>query len=338
MKKTYALVLLVAGFLIWQHGHDILRGSDRATHDTMETREQQDVQREKEEPSSKAHTYPDFYRGIYLNVVSSSNMEKLKGFVELAKRSHINAFVMDVQSSRYQKSVVPAENIEYCHNNGIHTIARVVMFPDGLRYYPISQQIIEKRLDVVESAAKAGFKEIQFDYIRFNDSDSTRHVPLQKKYEFIQNIMRQARERLKPYDVKIAVDVFGRIPLNQNDIIGQKMEVFDEVVDIISPMAYPSHYWNNRLKYDPYYTVKWTSSEAKKRAKKAEIVTWIQAFQMHLGTVPYKKYVREQIRAVHDAEIKGFIMWNARQQYAVPLQAARDYYASQGTIAENEPR
>jgi len=276
------------------------------------------------------YKFPEFYRGIYLNIVSSRNLDKLKEFVELAKDSNINAFVMDVQGSNYRKSIVPIENVQYCIDNGIHPIARVVIFPDGLKNWPVSEDYLRGKLDIAESASKSGFKEIQFDYIRFDDSNKNRHLTNAQRYKFIEDFLIRARKQLEPYNVKIAADVFGRIPLNKNDIIGQQMESMDKVVDFICPMAYPSHYtWSKNLQTDPYHTVYITSKRAKERAKNAEIVTWIQAFQMKLYGMPYDKYINEQIRAVHDAGIRGYLLWNARQDYVVPFRVVKEYYKAQ---------
>jgi len=180
----------------------------------------------------------------------------------------------------------------------------------------------------------SGFREIQFDYIRFNDSPALRHVSKKTKYAFIESFLQKAKESLKEYNVKIAADVFGRIPLNNNDIIGQKMESLDKVVDIICPMAYPSHYtWKRKgrskyfLQHNPYYTVEWTSRRAKERTKNASIVAYLQAFKHRMPrNMTFDKYITEQIKAVHDTGIKGFLLWNARQDYKVPFRAMKLYY------------
>lgn len=77
---------------------------------------------------------------------------------------------------------------------------------------------------------------------------------------------------------------------------------------------------------DPYFTVYTTSKKAKDRVKNAQIVSYIQAFRMKLYDIPYEKYISDQIRAVHEAEIKGFLMWNARQDYKVPLKVVKSFY------------
>ncbi|HOO70933.1 MAG TPA: putative glycoside hydrolase [Spirochaetota bacterium] len=288
-------------------------------------------------PQNTAYQYPEFYRGIYLNVYSARNFDKLKFFINKAKEAGINTLVMDVQSSKYQKCIVPAEHVQYCKDQGIHAIARIVVFPEGLKHYPVSREIINEKMDIAESACINGFREIQFDYIRFNDSKKLKYLSQEDRYRFIEGLLLKMRNHLKKYNALIAADIFGRIPLNRNDLIGQRMEGLDKVVDIICPMAYPSHYtWSKKLQNDPYYTVLITSKNARERTKEARIVTYIQAFQMKLGTIPYRKYIREQIRAIHDAGVKGFIFWNARQEYDVPLEVTAGYYSKEVILSEKE--
>ncbi len=276
-----------------------------------------------------AYKFPAFYRGIYLTVDSARSTEKLIRLVAMSKDACINAMVMDIHTSRYDICQVSRENVEYCVKNGIHPIARIVVFPDGLKRFPVPENELQARIALAEKACQNGFREIQFDYIRFNDYGVLRNLTLQQKYDFIEGFLGRARNQLKKYDAKIAADVFGRIPLNSKDSIGQRMEGLDRVVDIICPMAYPSHYtWSKKMMADPYYTVFLTSKRAKERVKNAEIVTYIQAFKMKLGAsgMTYDRYIGEQIRAVHDSGVKGYLMWNARQDYVIPLQVVKNYY------------
>ena len=289
---------------------------------------------------SRIYTYPDFYKGIYLTVDSARNFEKLKSFVAAAKDASMNTIVMDVQTSKGKTCMVPREHVEYCMQNGIHPVARVVCFPDGLKVYPLPEGIVTDRLSAARSSCEMGFKEIQFDYIRFNDSGRLARLTLAQRYEIVEGILREARQELAKYNVRIAADIFGRIPHNRADIIGQRMEGLDDVVDIICPMAYPSHYWTRKMQHSPYDTVFATSKKADERTKKAEIVTYIQAFKMKMPPdMLFGTYVQEQIRAVHDANIRGFILWNARQDYAEPLHAVKDFYqkrTASGNVADKK--
>lgn len=284
-------------------------------------------------PKGSSYEFPDFYRGLYLANDSACNPGRFRSFFEVAVQSHINTLVMDVQTSSHKERMVPAAHVSECVAYGIHPVARVVVFPGGLAAYPPSEESLREILRIAERAAKAGFREIQFDYIRFSDEGRRaarlKSVSLQERYRFIESFLARARTLLAPYGVRIAADIFGRVPHNTNDRIGQKMEVFDRHVDVICPMAYPSHYWTKKLRHDPYGTVLWTSTEADRRTGKAAIVTWIQAFKMrHPPGMSMASYIQRQIQAVHDAKVSGFLLWNARQDYDIALKAVKDFYGA----------
>lgn len=294
-----------------------------------------------EQAATKSYAYPEFYRGIYLNVASGRDASKLRQYLEAAKASMINTIVIDVQSGTSETCQIPAENVALCREYGMHPVARVVVFADGLSVWPVPSSVIQNRLSVAEDACKKGFREIQFDYIRFTDYTVRGKVTLSERYAFIEGFLAHAKEHLKPYNVKIAADIFGRVPLNSNDYIGQRVEGLDKVVDIICPMAYPSHYtWSKKLMADPYYTVYLTSKRARERSKKADIVTYIQAFQMKIGMsgLSFDKYIEAQIKAVHDAKVRGYILWNARNDYRVPLATVRNYYYDASRISKSNAK
>ncbi len=280
-----------------------------------------------------AYRFPLFYKGFYLTTEVGANIKKLEPFIEKAKAAGLNTVVLDVQNSRYSECMVPRENVEFCIKNGFHPIARIVCFPDGLKTFPVPEASLQEKISLAENACKSGFKEIQFDYIRFNDYGILRQLTLQQKYDFIQNFLSRARKSLEKYEVKIAADVFGRIPLNKQDEIGQNMEVFDKVVDVICPMAYPSHYtWSMDLMSNPYHTVFTTSKRARERVKNADIVTYIQAFKYkhELSKLSFEKYIEDQIRGVHDSEVRGYLLWNARHEYDTAFDVVKGYYSRDG--------
>ncbi|MDA3900487.1 MAG: hypothetical protein PF637_08210 [Spirochaetes bacterium] len=295
------------------------------------------------ESRSESYDFPEFYKGIYLNVNTGRNNALLNDYIKKSRESGINTFVVDVQRGRRDTCEIPESHVRLMKDNGIHPVARIVCFDQGITRLPINPEKLERIYKITENTAKAGFKEIQFDYIRFADRSTTiidgksvkmSHV---EKYDFIQNLLKTARARIKDYDVRIAADVFGRIPwlsAERHDTIGQKMENFDKVCDVILPMAYPSHYWNDRANGKnyialPYKTVFKTSVMAREKTERALIVSWIQAFQLKIkpSGLTYAQYIEEQIRACHDAEIEGFIMWNARQDYRVPFEVMKSYYS-----------
>lgn len=288
------------------------------------------------------YQYPDFYKGIYLNYTSGMNRSILNSFVEKSKRSGINTFVIDVQPAPSQICPIPESHVKLLLDNGIHPIARIVCFDQGLRRLPVPEGKIEQIYKIAESAAQKGFKEIQFDYIRFADQSNTtvhgvtKKLSPEEKYEFVEGLLGGARERLRPYNVRTAADIFGRIPWlasSGHDVIGQKVENLDKVVDVICPMAYPSHYWHDKESginwiNTPYETVHKTAKMAKEKADNAIIVTYIQAFEIKVQQtgLSYAEYIKKQIEAVHDTDTGGYIMWNARQVYTVPFEVTKAYY------------
>src|SRR5262245_52909788 len=100
--------------------------------------------------------------------------------------------------------------------------------------------------DLGLAAAKAGFDEIQFDYVRFpSDGDvwniQYRHQVNEKKGITIGRFAKYASRRLHRAGVRVGADVFG-LAANHNLGIGQVPRKIARYVDTISPMAYPSHY------------------------------------------------------------------------------------------------
>jgi hypothetical protein len=287
------------------------------------------------EPARKADLKepPAFFKGIYLNSHHGGTRTLLEKHVAEAARHGINAIVLDMQDSVvFRPSIPPAAHVQLCLSNGLWPIARIVVFPYGLKEYPVPAAHIESRMVLARKAAALGFREVQFDYIRFEDSGRLRHVPREQRFAVVEGFLRTARAELSRSGVYTSADIFGRIPLNQNDPIGQRMEGLDEVVDFILPMAYPSHYdWSRYLMANPYFTVYDTAVKGNARLKKAQQVMYIQGFEMrirHSGlTLPV--YIAHQIKACHDAGTRGYIVWNADQRYGPTYAGMRLHYSGQ---------
>ncbi len=331
-KDVTIAALLIANIMM---GYTVVKSqnTDNVEQKENSTKNEKDDQAAGRDPKKiPLYTFPSFYRGIYLTTDTACSPAKFKRIFDAAKSSNINVLGMDVQTGSPRERMVPAEHVKMCLDNGIHPVARVVVFPGGLASYPCPDAYIENILDIAENAASVGFKEIQFDYIRFSDEgrhrESLRTVSLKTRYEFIENFFKRARTRLESYGVRIAADVFGRIPHNNDDAIGQKLEVLDPLIDVISPMAYPSHYNRPSYNNNPYATVKETSSLTLNRMKNAQVVPYIQAFKMKQPVdMSFIEYIKQEIKAVHDVNAHGFFLWNARQDYVEPLRAVKEFYS-----------
>ncbi|MGB8481312.1 MAG: putative glycoside hydrolase [Acidobacteriaceae bacterium] len=240
------------------------------------------------------------------------------------------------------------------HQAGIYTIARIVVFKDnplatfrtdlavkrpngslfrdreGLAWVdPFQAEVRKYNIDIAIEAAQAGFDEIQFDYLRFPDvSQKLRFAkdPTEaSRVEGIDRFLTEAHDRLIPYNVFLAVDIFGYVCWNTNDTgIGQQLEHIANLVDYLSPMVYPSGY-----KYGipgcqkpvshSYDIVRDTLENARKRVNIPTIRfrPWLQGFRDYaFDRRPFgAAELAEQARAANDFGSDGWMLWNPRNRY-----------------------
>ncbi len=231
------------------------------------------------------------------------------------------------------------------HRAGLYLVGRVVTFEDpitsvahpdlaihtangsvwrtnaGLGWLnPYSRAAWKYDVDVAAAAAKAGFDEIQFDYVRFPSDGDIADIRYpgphtQPMGETIAAFLAYAARRLHPLGVRVSADVFG-LSANHDLGVGQYPGQIGEVVDTIYPMVYPSHYGSGEYNLtnpdaDPWKTVSFSLRDfrAKLTGTKATVVPWLQDFT--LGQ-PYRlPQVKAQVEAARDWNTGGFMLWNA---------------------------
>ncbi|MGL5278096.1 MAG: putative glycoside hydrolase [Cetobacterium sp.] len=262
----------------------------------------------------------------------------------------------------------PIKNIEEfmrkMKENNIYMIARIVSFKDptyakanpdkviisrdtGKPYTnsdgiiwvsPHDRNLWDYNLSVAEEAAKAGFNEIQFDYVRFPASNggkldaklNYRNTKSESKPETIQKYLKYAKERLNALGVYTSADVYGQVGTFSDDMgLGQHWEAVTQVVDYISPMMYPSHYGNGAYGIavpdaQPYKTIYYSLKDSINRNENvnspAVIRPWIQAFTAKWvkGYIPYnEKEIREQIKAMNDLGVTEYLLWSPSNNYKI---------------------
>jgi hypothetical protein len=203
-------------------------------------------------------------------------------------------------------------------------------------------------------AAKAGFDEIEFDYVRFPDAKGvvfSEPTNDSSRPKAIDTFLTQARDKLIPYNVFLSADVFGYICWNKGDTgIGQKIEDVVGPLDYVSPMLYPSGFTygipNYRNPVDhPYDIVRLTLDRAQQRTKVDPIRfrPWIQGFadyafdKRQFGSVQ----IQGQIRAAESFGSDGWLLWNPRNVYsaeslkpaAKQLESHENPHAATGILA-----
>lgn len=275
---------------------------------------------EKEAPEAR---FSGPMRGIYIDVNRGRNLELVKSLVQKGKPYGLNYIVVDVQPYASYRFLLNPEVIQYLKSENIYIAGRVVCFQDGLMR-KASEEKLKQLYELIEKTAAAGFDEVQLDYIRFAD-DYTPYS-LQSKYDYIEEILKQARATADKYNVKLGADLFGRVVYNKDDLIGQKLENFAKYVDVIYPMLYPSHFTGDRKRLsNPGFTIHEGTTKGLDRltGTRATIQPFIQAFGYNVGyaRMSYKDYIVAQIRAAEKTEARGWVAWNARAEYDTLFQA-----------------
>lgn len=207
---------------------------------------------------------------------------------------------------------------------------------------PYVKEVWDYNVEIAKEAAELGFKEIQFDYVRFPEGFEKKADALkftkneQSRVDIVAGFVEYAREQLAPLGVKVSVDIFGyaaSVPAAEG--IGQDFVKISSAVDVISPMVYPSHYstgWFKQKDPDkaPYETIKGAMLDTHKKLEslgdaQPVIRPWIQDFTASwLGKGHYTKYgvaeVEAQIQALRDTGIDEFLLWNAGNTYTTGVK------------------
>lgn len=244
--------------------------------------------------------------------------------------------------------------VDNLHQQGIYLIARIVVFKDdplatarpalavktrdgalwrdreGLAWVdPYRQEVWAYNLDIAAEAAANGFDEIQFDYVRFPDSEGLAFAQANNEANrvgAINGFLAAARQRLAPYNVFVAADIFGYVCWNLNDtFIGQKLEALAPLLDYLSPMLYPSGFRFGIPGYaDPVAHVREIVTLSLKRAGErsglppVHFRPWLQAFRDYAfdRRVFGGEEIRQQIDAAERFGSGGWMLWNPHNHYS----------------------
>jgi hypothetical protein len=238
----------------------------------------------------------------------------------------------------------PRQVAKLIHAAGIYLIGRVVMFEDpvlssgrpelairtsdgsvwrnsaGLGWTnPYDKRVWDYNVSIAAVAARAGFDEIQFDYVRFpTDGDVSGIVYPGKTATppgwVIAEFAHYAARRLRPLGVRISTDVFG-LSATRDLGIGQVPRRISKYVDAISPMVYPSHFGPGEYQLDdpnaaPGETVQYALAHFRRelRLGKAELIPWLQDFSY--GRAYGLADVQAQIEAARGMGARGYLLWN----------------------------
>jgi hypothetical protein len=239
----------------------------------------------------------------------------------------------------------PRQVVRKMHRKGLYVIGRIVVFQDPMLaaarpdlaiqrrdgsvwetsaghawLNPYDRRVWDYAVRVGEAAARAGFDEIMFDYVRFpTDGDVAGAVYPGKtsipKGELIASFIAYAKQRLGPLGVRLSTALFG-LSATRDMGIGQVPKWIAQHVDHVHPMAYPALYGGGELgivvpSIEPGETVFRTLVDFKRqiRGSHAQLIPWIQDWNYS------PDQVMQQIRAARLQGAKGYLLWNARGVY-----------------------
>lgn len=312
---------------------------------------------------------PENVRAVYLSSGFLWNEKKISELEKIIKNTNANAIVIDYKESNIPNQELMIRLVKRFQGAGAYTIARIVTFQDsyfakkhpeaaiktssgelwtsGLkkwrRYWldPASQLAQDYNIEIAKQAVRAGFNEIQFDYIRFPTDGNMRDIryPVfnqknENKTLVMRKFFQKIQKEIKEYSPStvIAIDVFGEVFTHGSvSGIGQGLADVVQFFDVVCPMAYPSHYCCGEFgvkdptafPYKVYYDTILKGKNFLPQQSTVIFRPWIQDFSLRSiykcgPKISYGPYmVREQIRASRDLGVKGFMLWNVSNRYTI---------------------
>jgi hypothetical protein len=243
------------------------------------------------------------------------------------------------------------------HDAGVYLVGRVVTFADptlaaarpdmalqwpdgspwrdpaGLAWLnPYDRRAWRYVVDVAVAAAKSGFDEIQFDYMRFPSDGELGSIVYPRsrkepKARTIERFLAYAASRLHPLGVRVSADLFG-LAATRDLGVGQSPKLLGRHLDTVYPMVYPSHYVPGEYHLTdpeafPGRTVAESLDDYRRqlRGKKVSIVPWLQDFSLRRSYGLAQ--VTDQVDAARGAKTGGFMLWNPLGVYTEEALAAR---------------
>ncbi|MBE7440413.1 MAG: hypothetical protein HS115_18330 [Spirochaetales bacterium] len=200
---------------------------------------------------------------------------------------------------------------------------------------PGHQEVQDYNLALVTELVLLGVDEIQFDYVRYPAEGNLKQVSyhqVSSPEDKVQNIARflaGAHTLTSLTNTRTAIDIFGVVAWGEDldiNATGQRIERLSLHVDVISPMLYPSHFSNGfdrkaRPADEPYHFLHQGVARVLEKSGTGKVVRpWLQAFRWRVSNYN-AAYIQEQIRGSDDAGGKGWMLWNAGNEYDMAFSA-----------------
>ncbi|MEK7480490.1 MAG: putative glycoside hydrolase [Patescibacteria group bacterium] len=213
-----------------------------------------------------------------------------------------------------------------------HTNGRLWSDKNGLHYVdPKAHAFWDYIVDIAKESERMGFDELNFDYIRFPSDGPVMQARFpywdqerESRVEALDEFFSYLRAQLREVAVPISADVFGLTTWQEDDLnIGQMLENIALYFDYVAPMVYPSHYpptfqgFKNPAAHP--YEIVYTAMERgvfrieQMGGNPKRLRPWLQDFD--LGATYDAPMIQKQIKAVEDAGLDSWMMWDPSNKY-----------------------
>lgn len=264
---------------------------------------------------------------------------------------------------RTNRNIKKFMNIMHQHN--VYTIARIVTFKDELQAshnydYAIKKNNFNKTIwrnhdkmawvdpfdirsqdyaiSIAEEAAKVGYDEINFDYIRFPAKKGLlfcKKNTEKNRIEAIKLFLKRARKRLEKYGVFISVNTYGNVCwVDHDNGIGQTITSLAKYADYIAPMLYPSGFARGsfHVKYPakhPYKVIFRSIKHIQPKISLSRVRPWLQYFKDYtqLKKIYTRKEIQAQIKASEDVGANGWMLWSPSSKYNIDYLLSKSFKA-----------
>lgn len=282
-------------------------------------------------------TYRDTNVQLALDAKANANFVNMRAFMEVLREEQIYPIArIVVAKDNFVSKIRPDLFLQ--HKDG-----GVWKDKGGLAWGDMrNQEYWDYLIDIAIEAAEMGFREIQWDYVRFpsggdgNMSTLATSIPRANmtkegpylRTEIIASFIAYSKEKLAPYNVAVTADTFGIMGTAPDEqSVGQQLELMlGAGLDVIKPMIYPGHfavgtYGQKQPNRAPYEMVYQSTKDHLVRMEAMGSTTimrpWLQDFVDHADrTFPYGvKEIHAQIKALEDLGVYEFLFWNARNVY-----------------------
>ena len=275
-----------------------------------------------------------FWTGMVIDVKDDFGLLRYASKVPFAKK-------MNAVRARFDLSEV----IEAAHNLKKRLIVRIVVFKDEKLFSapgfailtqggqpwigspnerwidPFNPKLLtDYYIPLVRELTALGVDEIQLDYIRFPSDGAVGNCRYSHKTgdlyasEALENFIRALRQETH---VTLSADIYGYNGMYRAPgVIGQDLEALGQILDVISPMHYSSHFGDDYMRELPrderaYALLRLAVGKGTYIAQNQFLIRpYLQAFDMKKGLWGYgKKYFADQVRGSIDGGASGFLFW-----------------------------